>query len=117
MINLDKKVFKSLSNSDNGEVGNNTIFYYSQCNNIISAEYSGGEIIKGNLIGKQLDDGSFDFVYHHINRNGDLKIGKCLSRAILLENGMIKLFEKWQWLNGDFSEGESELLEIDELNR
>ncbi len=112
MINLHKKVFKALSNSDNGEVGNDTIFYYSQKDNIISAEYNGGEIIKGNLIGKQLKDGSFDFVYHHINADGNLKIGKCLSSAILLENGKIKLYEKWQWLNGDLSKGTSELIEI-----
>ena len=112
MINLDKKVFKALSNTDNGEVGDDTVFYYSQKDDIISAEYRGGEIIKGNLIGKQLKDGKFDFVYHHINIDGNLKVGKCLSRAELLENGKIKLFEKWQWLNGDLSEGRSELIEI-----
>ena len=112
LINLDKKVFKALSNSDNGEVGNETVFHYSQKDNIISAVYNGGEIIKGNLIGKQLKNGKFDFVYHHINVDENLKIGKCLSSAVLLENGKIKLFEKWQWLNGDLSEGTSELIEI-----
>ncbi len=112
MINLDKKVFKALLNSDNGEVGDDTIFYYSQQGNIISAEYKGGEIIKGNLIGKQLKDGRFDFVYHHINTNGDLKIGKCLSSATIVENGKIKLLEEWQWLSDDFSTGTSELIEI-----
>lgn len=113
MINLNKKIFKALSNSDNGEVGDDTVFYYSQKDNIISAEYSGGEIIKGNLIGKQLEDGKFDFVYHHINSNGALKIGKCLSSAILVENDKIKLLEEWQWLSDDFSSGTSELIEID----
>lgn len=113
MINLDKKTFKALSNSDNGEVDDNTLFYYSQKDNIISAEYNGGEIIKGNLIGKQLEDGRFDFVYHHINTNGDLKIGKCLSNATLVKNGKIKLLEEWQWLSDDLSSGTSELIEID----
>ena len=113
MINLDKKVFKALSNSENGEVGDDTFFYYSQKDNIISAEYNGGEIVKGNLIGKQLEDGRFDFVYHHINTDGELKIGKYLSSAILLENSKIKLLEKWQWLSDDFSSGTSELIEID----
>lgn len=112
MINLNKKNFKALSNSDNGEVGDDTVFYYSQKDNIISAEYNGGEIIKGNLIGKQLEDGRFDFVYHHINTNGDLKIGKCLSSATLVENGKVKLLEEWQWLSDDLSSGTSELLEI-----
>ena len=112
MINLDKKIFKALSNSENGEVNDDTVFYYSQKENIISAEYNGGEIIKGNLVGKQLENGQFDFVYHHINQDGQLKIGKCLSIAILQENGKIKLFEKWQWLSDDMSYGTSELIEI-----
>lgn len=106
MINLDKKVFKALSNSENGEVSDDTIFHYSQNKNIISAEY------KGNLIGKQLEDGKFDFVYHHINISGELKIGKCLSSATLLDNDKIKLFEEWQWLCDDLSVGTSELIEI-----
>lgn len=113
LINLNKKIFKALSNSDNGEIDNETIFYYSQKDNIISAQYNGGKILKGNLIGKQLEDGSFDFVYHHINSNMNLKIGKCSSNAILLENGKIKLFEKWQWLSDDLSNGESQLIEIE----
>ncbi|SFQ01094.1 hypothetical protein [Hydrogenimonas thermophila] len=113
MINLDKKTFKALSNSENGEVNNDTVFYYSQKENIISADYNGGEIIKGNLIGKQLENGEFDFVYHHINKDGQLKIGKCLSTAILQKNGKIKLFERWQWLSDDMSSGTSELIEID----
>jgi len=112
LINLDKKIFKALSNSENGEVNDDTVFYYSQKENIISAKYSGGEIIKGNLIGKQLENGQFDFVYHHINKDGQLKIGKCLSTAILQDNRKIKLFEKWQWLNDDMSTGTSELIEI-----
>ncbi len=112
MINLDKKIFKALSNSKNGEVSNYTTFHYSQEKNIISAQYNGGAIIKGNLIGKQLGNGKFDFVYHHINTDGELKIGKCLSSATLLENGKIKLFEEWQWLCDDLSIGTSELIEI-----
>ena len=113
MINLDKKTFKALSNSDNGEVSDDTTFYYSQKDNIISVEYKGGDILKGNLIGKQLEDGRFEFVYHHINVDGKLKIGKCLSNATLLDDGKIKLQEEWQWLCDDLSTGTSELIEID----
>jgi hypothetical protein len=112
LINLNKKTFKAISNSDNGEVSEYTLFYYSQNENIISAEYNGGKIIKGNLIGKQLDNGDFDFVYQHINSNNEIKIGKCLSRAILQNNGKITLLEKWQWLCDDMSQGASELIEI-----
>ena len=112
MINLNKKTFKAISNSDSGEVNEDTLFYYSQNENIISAEYNGGQIIKGNLIGKQLVNGDFDFVYQHINFKNEIKIGKCLSTAILQSDGKIKLLEKWQWLCDDMSQGKSELIEI-----
>ncbi len=112
MINLNKKIFISTLNSSNGEVGEETLFHYFQKNNIISANYSGGQIIKGNLIGKQLDTGDFNFVYHHINLKGDLKIGRCLSYAKVLDDGRLKLFEKWQWLCDDMSSGKSELIEL-----
>ena len=112
MINLNKRIFKAISNSDSGEVSEDTLFHYYQNENIISAEYSGGQIIKGNLIGKQLNNGDFDFVYQHINFNNEIKIGKCLSKAILQNNGKIKLLEKWQWLCDNMLQGESELIEI-----
>lgn len=44
-LNLDNKKFKSLSNSENGEVSDSTIFHYHQTDNMIWAEYSGGDII------------------------------------------------------------------------
>ncbi len=114
-LSLDQKTFKALSNSDNGEVGDDTYFYYSQDEDTIWADYYGSEIAKGHLIGKQLQSGEFDFVYHHINNFGQIKIGKCLSNAILLDDGRVKLFEKWQWLCDDMSSGTSELIEIKEI--
>jgi len=109
-FSLNKKVFRALENSKNGEVDNDTIFYYFQKDNIIWADYNGGEIIKGQLIGKQLNNGDLEFFYHHINREGDIKVGKCISE-IKIENNKIKLYEKWQWLCDDMSSGTSELIE------
>jgi hypothetical protein len=110
--NLDGKKFKSISNTENGEVSAETIFHYHQNNEIITADYSGGSIRKGHLIGKQLMSGQLEFVYHHINDNGELMVGKCSSTPEISENNKIKLIEKWQWLSGDKSQGESEIIEI-----
>jgi len=112
MINLDDKVFIAVVNSSNGEVGKDTLFYYSQTENIISAEYRGGDIINGHLLGEQLPSGEFSFVYHHINIDGELKVGKCLSSASYNNDGKIILNEEWQWLTGDMSKGKSELVEV-----
>jgi len=38
--------------------------------------------------------------------------GKCKSRPEILENGKIRLHERWQWTCGDMSKGTSVLEEI-----
>ncbi|MBA3016061.1 MAG: n-acetylglutamate synthase [Proteobacteria bacterium] len=111
-FNLDGKVFRSLSNTENGEVDSGTLFYYQQDNDVISANYHGGLIVKGHLVGKQLKTGQLEFVYHHINLEGKLMLGKCFSTPAITTEGKLKYIEKWQWLSGDKSNGESEIIEV-----
>lgn len=113
--NFEGKIFATISNTENGEVGEYTLFHYHQDGNIVTAEYEGGSIVKGHLIAKVQDDGKLDMRYHHMNCNGDLMIGKCLSTPEIMEDGRIKLKEQWQWLSGDRSEGYSEIVEIDHV--
>lgn len=53
-----------------------------------------------------------DFVYQHMNQNMQIKTGKCHSVPTVLENGKIELSEQWQWTSGDYSKGESLLVEV-----
>lgn len=43
-INYEGKIFVPKCNTENGEVDGQTRFYYHQKDNVIWAEYSGGEI-------------------------------------------------------------------------
>ena len=99
-------------NSENGEVGEQTNFTYHQNGNLLWAEYSGGDILKGSLMGSVLCNGELDFVYHHMNQNMQIKTGKCHSVPTVQENGKIELSEQWQWTSGDYSKGESLLVEV-----
>ncbi|MBA4854083.1 n-acetylglutamate synthase [Emticicia sp. BO119] len=112
MLNFHKKIFRSFSNSANGEVGEETLFYYSQTGNVVWAEYAGGVIVKGFLIAKMLDNNVLDMRYEHINQAGELMTGKCHSTPEVLPDGRIRLYEKWQWTSGDLSSGESIVEEI-----
>lgn len=112
--NLEGKIFTSLSNTDTGEVDEDTRFNYHQDGNIVWADYEGGSVLKGHLIAKVLDDGLLEMNYHHINKEGKLMIGKCLSTPEKLEDGRLKFKEEWQWLCGDCSSGYSEIIEINE---
>lgn len=111
-INYDGRKFIPKMNSENGEVGEQTNFTYHQNGNLLWAEYSGGDILKGSLIGTVLCNGELDFVYHHMNQNMQIKTGKCHSVPTVLENGKIELSEQWQWTSGDYSKGESLLVEV-----
>jgi GNAT superfamily N-acetyltransferase len=111
-INYNGRIFTSISNSDNGEVSDKTLFYYKQQNNIIWSEYSGGEIVKGYLIGTVSIDGKLEFCYQHINTKNQLRAGICNSTPQVLTDGRIRLMEEWEWTNGDKSKGSSIIEEI-----
>lgn len=112
IINYNGKKFKPLSNSDNGEVSEDMIFNYEQKGAILESTYSGGQIVKGHLIGIVSEKGEIDMRYHQINKSGKLMTGICHSKPEILKNGKIKLNESWQWTSGDKSEGRSVLIEI-----
>lgn len=111
VISLDKKVFKSLSNSDNGEVDNTTRFYYRQTGAIVWATYKGGSLKFGTLSGKMVSNRSLVFNYQHENNDGELLTGHCQTEIRLNENGLILLHEQWQWSCRDHSKGSSILIE------
>jgi len=111
-INYDKRVFKSVQNSESGEVSADTLFYYHQKGNVVWAEYEGGEIIFGNLIARVYDDDSLEMCYQHLNIKGEFMTGRCFSTPEILADGRIRLHEKWQWTSGDLSSGESIVEEI-----
>ena len=109
---LEGKIFFSIANSKNGEVGEKTRFYYHQQGSRVWAEYQGGSIVQGHLLAKVMDDGRLDMRYHHLNTEGELKIGQCLSTPSRTADGRLKFREEWQWLSGDQSKGSSEIVEV-----
>ena len=111
-INYDNRVFKSVSNSETGEVSNETTFYYHQKDDFVWAEYSGGSILFGTLIAKILENSALEMRYQHLNRNDNLMTGQCVSTPEILPDGRIRLHEKWQWTSGDLSAGESIIEEV-----
>lgn len=110
-IDLNNRKFKSEFNFKNGEVSGQTIFSYNQMDNIIWAEYSGRAILKGNIIGKIVEN-HLEFVYQHINKENDLMTGKCIIKPEQTKNGKLRLKETWQWTCKDNSSGKSILIEI-----
>jgi hypothetical protein len=107
MINYNDKIFKPVTNTENGESSAETVFYYKQTGDLLTAEYSGGKIRCGHLIGLVDGDGNIEMRYHQVNDNGKLMTGICFSRPEKLANGKIRLHESWEWTSGDRSKGQS----------
>lgn len=112
LIDYNNRMFTSICNSNNGEVSDKTIFKYKQQNDIIWAEYFGGEIIRGYLIGTTDNEGKLEFCYQHINIKKEVRTGKCKSVPQILPDGRIRLLEEWEWTNGDKTKGTSVIEEI-----
>lgn len=111
-MNYNNKKFGVFENSENGETTTETVFEYKQNGNILTSEYSGGQIVSGHLIGLVDENGNIEMRYHQVNTKGELMTGICFSEPEVTPNGKIKLYEKWEWTSGDKSKGTSVLLEI-----
>jgi hypothetical protein len=112
MINYHNKTFRPLINSENGETSSETTFHYRQNGNVLTAEYSGGKIVYGHLLGLVDSAGNIDMRYHQINIQGEIMTGVCQSTPEILDNGKIRLHETWEWTSGDFSKGRSVIEEV-----
>lgn len=113
MINYNHKKFRPADHSKNSETSAATVFEYFQEGSTIWAHYAGGSIAKGHLIGTVDNQGNIDMRYHHLNTDGELMTGTCVSTPEVLPSGKIRLHEKWQWTSGDHSEGSSVIEEIE----
>lgn len=111
-INYHNRLFRPIQNSTNGETSAETVFLYQQDGTILTSAYSGGQIVKGHLIGIVSEEGVIEMRYHQINKKGELMTGVCHSTPEILPNGKIRLHEKWQWTSGDRSQGTSVLEEV-----
>lgn len=99
-FSLEGRFFTVVDNSESGEVSDKTIFCYHQKGNVIWAEYSGGSIVKGFLLGTMDTNHNLHFDYRHINKSGESKSGSCVSTP-KIENGKLRFYEKWQWTGGE----------------
>ncbi len=111
-FNYEGRVFRSVQNSSNGEVGDDTRFHFHQQGGIVWATYGGGKILMGTLVAKMNPDGSLDMRYQHLNEKSEFMTGECHSVPEMLEDGRYRLHEEWRWTCGDGSSGKSVVEEV-----
>ncbi|WP_018353481.1 hypothetical protein [Longispora albida] len=93
---LDGRTFRAVSDVDGGEVSTETVFEYHQDGDLVWAEYSGGTIRRGHLVGTRHGD-RLDFRYAQLNTAGETAAGHCVSTVESGPGGRLRLHETWEW--------------------
>lgn len=112
VIDLNGRVFVPVHNTVGGAVTDATKFIFQQKNTQVTADYSGGDIESGHIVGRFLNPDTAELVYHCLTQSGELKAGQAKAKFSVSEHGRLCIDMQWQWLNGDQTAGTSHYEEI-----
>ena len=106
---LDGLRFRAAAISSSAQVDSETTFLYGERDGAIWAEYRGGTIARGFLVGTRSGD-RLSFRYVHLDIDGHTASGRCES---IIEQGVegLVLEETWAWESRPGS-GSSTLVEV-----
>ncbi|MFE9929329.1 hypothetical protein [Streptomyces sp. NPDC005533] len=93
---LDGLVFVPVADQAPGQVGRQTRFAYHEQDGRVWAEYGGGDVLRGYLVGTRADD-AVDFRYVQLRLDGTTASGHCTSLVTELPDGRLRLEETWTW--------------------
>ncbi|GGW92702.1 hypothetical protein [Streptomyces chryseus] len=93
---LDGLVLSPVADQAPGQVGTRTRFTYHEQDGRIWAEYAGGDVVRGHLVGTREGD-ALDFRYVQLKQDGTTSSGHCTSTVVGLPDGRVRLEETWAW--------------------
>ncbi|MEV1036889.1 MULTISPECIES: hypothetical protein [unclassified Streptomyces] len=93
---LDGLVLAPVADQAPGQVGTRTRFTYHEGDGRIWADYAGGDVVRGHLVGTR-DGDTLDFRYVQLKRDGTTSCGHCVSTVVDLPDGRVRLDERWAW--------------------
>ncbi|WP_217237218.1 hypothetical protein [Streptomyces sp. AC555_RSS877] len=93
---LDGLVLAPVADQAPGQVGIRTRFAYHEKDGEIWAEYAGGDVVRGYLVGTREGD-LLDFRYVQLKEDGTTSSGHCVSTVAELSDGRVRLEETWEW--------------------
>ena len=113
-LSLDNRVFVPVENTENGVVSGKTRFHFWQQGIVFYADYFGGDVREGHIIGQFNKDGAGEMLYHCLTTAHELKAGKAIAVFTEYSDGRLSMALDWQWISGGASKGQSRYEEITE---
>ena len=93
---LDGLFLAPVADQAPGQVGTRTRFAYHEKDGEIWAEYTGGDVVRGHLVGTRAGD-RLDFRYVQLKVDGTTSSGHCVSLVVEPADGRVRLEETWEW--------------------
>jgi len=112
VFDLDGRTFAPVHNTVGGTVTDATKFIFQQSDDNITADYAGGDVRSGHIVGQFVKPDTAKLIYHCLTTNRELKAGEALAHFSVNEAGVMCIDMQWQWLNGDKASGTSHYEEI-----
>lgn len=100
-LRLDDKIFVPVLNTDNGTVSGQTKFHFWQKGKVFFADYVGGDVSEGHIIGQMTGDRTGTMLYHCLTTDGRLKAGQASAVFSEMEDGFLAIDLDWEWLTGN----------------
>ena len=95
VISLNSIKMNVVKTSPNGVVNQHTVFTFSERQKIVSAEYHGGRILEGFLVGRKSGN-RLDFSYCQLQVDGKIDCGISTGVLSLTEEGKIRIIESFE---------------------
>ena len=108
LMNLTGKMFRAISNSNNGNLNTETVMRFTSDDTVITGFYSGGTIAIGHVLAKRINKMELEMLYHGATKEGVHNAGKAHATFSPDDTGRMHMHLDWQWLTGDQSKGQSE---------
>lgn len=109
--NINSTTFVTTGNKE-GLSNSNTTFHYFQKGNLITGNYSGGDIIQGQIVGKVIGENKIQLLFQCLTKENELLSGQSIGKIDLNKNDLLTLCFDWSWLNGNQSGGISNYVQI-----
>jgi hypothetical protein len=110
-FNFDNKKLRiTLIEGPDTEVNENTVFHFHQENKMIWAEYSGGKVKRGRLIGI-ITGNRLNHHYIQVNLHDEINSGEGNSEIRITDEGKLQIVEEWEWKSQE-GKGKSIMTEL-----
>jgi hypothetical protein len=95
-LDYDGRRFSSEAAETDGSDGTAPVGSYHQSGDLVWAEFAGGSVRTGRLVGTCGPDGVIEAAYVQLLDGGELAAGRMASRPHLLPDGRVRLEERWR---------------------